>query len=124
MAKSTVETLAADVAAIFNEYEEDVQNMTKDAVKQIGLRGKQALKSASGVFNGTKYAGGWSLKVEMLSRAFPVATLYNGKLPGLPHLLEKGHAQRGGGRVSGTVHIQPVEDELNKAFEQELRNKL
>ena len=52
------------------------------------------------------------------------ATLYNAKVPGLPHLLEHGHAKRGGGRVSGRVHIAPVEEELEKAFTQELERAL
>ena len=122
--KSTVDTLAADIQKILDEYEEDVQNLSKEAVKKIGQKGVEALKSSSGVFGGTgKYASGWSSKVEE-TRMGARATLYNSKVPGLPHLLEYGHAMRGGGRVSGKVHIKPVEDELINAFEQELEREL
>ena len=122
--KSTVDTLAADIQKILDEYDEDVQNLSKEAVKKIGQKGVQALKSSSGVFGGTgKYASGWSSRVEE-TRMGARATLYNAKVPGLPHLLEYGHAMRGGGRVSGKVHIKPVEDELINAFEQELEREL
>ena len=120
--KSTVDTLAADIQQILDEYEGDISNLTKETVKKIGDKGKQALQSNSNVFGGTgKYAKGWSSKVED-TRMGARAVLYNAKLPGLPHLLEFGHAKRGGGRVAGRVHIKPVEDELERAFEQELEN--
>ena len=123
-AKSTVDTLADDIQKILDEYEGDVRNLSKEAVRKIGQKGVQALQSSSGVFGGTgKYASGWASKVEE-TRMGAKATLYNGKVPGLPHLLEFGHAMRGGGRVSGKVHIKPVEDELINAFEQELEREL
>lgn len=121
--KSTVDTLAADIEQILEDYEGDVENLTKEAVKEIGQKGVQSLKSSSEVFKGTKYKSGWSSKVEE-SRMGAKAILYNSKVPGLPHLLEYGHALRGGGRVNGRVHIKPVEDELEKAFTQELERKL
>lgn len=121
--KSTVDTLAADIEQILEDYEGDVENLTKEAVKEIGQKGVQSLKSSSGVFKGTKYKSGWTSKIEE-SRMGAKAILYNSKVPGLPHLLEYGHALRGGGRVNGKVHIKPVEDELEKAFTQELERKL
>lgn len=122
--RSTVDTLAADIQKILDDYNEDVQNLSKEAVRKIGQKGAQALQSASGIFKGTgKYASGWSSKVEE-TRMGAKATLYNAKVPGLPHLLEFGHAMRGGGRVSGKVHIKPVEDELISAFEQDLEQNL
>ena len=125
MAKgSTVDTLAADIEQILEDYVGDVENLTVEAVREIGKKGVQALRSNSSVFKGTgKYKSGWSSKVED-TRMGAKATLYNSKVPGLPHLLEHGHAKRGGGRVSGTVHIKPVEDELEKAFTQELEKKI
>lgn len=124
MAKSTVDTLAADIQKILEDYDGDVTRLTKETVRKIGTKGVQALKSSSSVFGGSgKYASGWSSKVEE-SRLGAKATLYNSKVPGLPHLLENGHAKRGGGRVPGKVHIKPVEDELDKAFTQDLERKL
>ena len=94
--------------------------MTKETVKKVGQKGVQALRSNSSIFGGSgKYASGWASKVED-SRLGAKAILYNAKVPGLPHLLEHGHAKRGGGRVAGRIHIAPVEEELDRMFTSEL----
>lgn len=119
MAKTTIDTLAADIQKILEEYETDVTEMTQEVVRKVGQKGVQALRSNSSIFNGNRYASGWSSKVET-NRLGSKATLYNAKVPGLPHLLEHGHALRNGGRYAGRVHIAPVEAELEKVFTQDL----
>lgn len=124
MAKTTVDTLAADVMKILDDYEADVTKLTKEEAKKVGQKGVQSLRSSSGVFGGTgKYASGWRSTVEE-NRFGAKSTLHNARLPGLPHLLENGHAKRGGGRVHGTVHIEPVERELDRVFTQDLEAAL
>lgn len=124
MAKTTVNTLAIDIQKILDEYEGDARNLAKETVKKVAKKGVEALKSASGVFGGTgKYKSGWTSKIEE-TRLSVKATLYNAKEPGLVHLLEYGHAKRGGGRVAGRPHVKPVEEELAKVFEEELENAL
>lgn len=124
MARSTVDTLAADIQDILREYGEDVDTLTRETVQKIGKKGVEALRSSSSVFGGEGiYKGGWQSKVET-TRFKTKATLYNARVPGLPHLLENGHAKRSGGRVPGRVHIKPVEDELIKAFESDLKEAI
>lgn len=124
MAKTTVDTLAADVMKILDDYEADVTKLTKEEAKKVGQKGVQSLRSSSGVFGGTgKYASGWRSTVEE-NRFSAKSTLHNARLPGLPHLLENGHAKRSGGRVHGTVHIEPVERELDRVFTQDLEAAL
>ena len=120
MAKTTVETLAADIRQILDDYGEDVTKMTKETVRKTGQKSLQALKSNSSIFGGSgKYASGWTQKVEE-TRLGATSTLHNAKVPGLPHLLEKPHAKRGGGRTDGIEHIAPVERELDRTFTQEM----
>ena len=43
-------------------------------------------------------------------------TIYNRKKPHLTHLLEYGHLKKGGTRVNGIPHIEPVQEKLNRDF--------
>lgn len=122
--KSPIERLQADVSAILEEYGEEVAEHLDEVTKDIGKKGAKALRSSSsGSFGGSgKYARGWTYEVEE-SRLGTTVTLYN-RTPGLPHLLENGHAKRGGGRVPGRSHIAPVEAELIDAYEKEVASRL
>ena len=117
--------LAEAVDKILEKYGDDVRENMNDIVKDITKKGVQTLKSQSrSAVGGTgKYASGWTSKFES-GRVSAQGTLYNGRLPGLPHLLEHGHANRNGGRTPGRVHIAPVEDALIKEFETKVKSKL
>lgn len=116
MAKVTIDNLADTVQEILDEYEGEIEEKMDEIVKRVGKAGVSALKSSSrSTFGGTgKYASGWTSQVET-NRYGTVVTIYN-KYPGLPHLLENGHAKRGGGRVQGRTHIAPVEEKMVNEF--------
>lgn len=117
--KITADNLGEAIAEILEEYGDEVQKDMDDVVKDVGKAGVKAIKSASGVFGGTgKYRKGWTSQIDS-ERYGSTATIYN-RTPGLPHLLENGHAKRGGGRVPGKTHIAPVEQELIKQFEEQI----
>ena len=111
MPKVTIDNLAKVVDDILDEYAGEVQKNMDEITARVGKAGVQALRSESKAkFGGTgKYARGWTSETEH-TRFGAIVTIYN-KTPGLPHLLEHGHAKRNGGRVSGRVHISPVEQE-------------
>lgn len=116
MAKTTTDKFAAGIAKVLEQYQDDIVKDTDALVKKLGQQGAKELKNASRIFGGTgEYANGWKSKTQK-SRLGATATIYNEKA-GLPHLLENGHAKRGGGRVAGRTHIAPVEEKLVKEFE-------
>lgn len=120
-----IDRLADEVEKILTEYGDNVQENLGDIVKQMSKKGAQTLRSQSrGAFGGTgKYAKGWTSTAQT-GRLSAQGTIYNQALPGLPHLLEHGHANRGGGRTAGRAHIAPVEEALIREFEQKVKSKL
>lgn len=117
MAKAVpIEQMHSAIQKILEEYGEEASNGTREAVRAVAQKGATAVRAnARASFGGSgKYASGWTYQTEY-ARMKSTATIYN-KKPGLPHLLENGHAKRGGGRVMGRVHIAPVEAEIETAL--------
>lgn len=122
--KITIDNLDSTVKKILEEYEGEVDSNMAQITKRVGDAGVKALKNESkSTFDGNKYWKGWKATTEQ-NRLYTKVIIHNAKLPGLPHLLEFGHAKVGGGRVKGRVHISKVESELIRAYESEVLRKL
>ena len=114
---------AETLQKLLTEYQEDVTKDINLLAKKFAQKGAKEVKSASGIFGGSgKYANGWTSKYEE-GRLSAQGTIYN-KTAGLPHLLENGHAKRGGGRVGGRTHIAPVEQKLVEEFEKAVKDAI
>ena len=122
--KITIDNLDSTVKKILEEYEGEVDSNMAQITKRVGDAGVKALKNESkSTFDGNKYWKGWKATTEQ-KRLYTKVIIHNAKLPGLPHLLEFGHAKVGGGRVKGRVHISKVESELIRDYESEVLRKL
>lgn len=123
MAKAV--NLEAEISKILEEYGENLSDHVKEAAKEVAKKGAKAVKAnAKTTFNGTgKYASGWTSKAET-NQYSAQGIIYNRTTPGLPHLLEHGHAKRGGGRTDGREHIRPVEEEVIRLFEEAIKNAI
>lgn len=123
--KVSADRFAEEVAKICRQYSENVKESVGDITKALAKKGAKEVKSRSkSMFGGSgKYADGWTSRFET-GRFSAQGTIYNAKVPGLPHLLENGHANRGGGRTPGRAHIAPVEEEIVKQFKNEVKSKL
>lgn len=92
---------------ILDGIEKEVKTKSNNIFKVGAAEAAQLLRAKSPRrFGG--YAKGWAFKPY---NAGPVKgfVVYNRDHYQLTHLLEKGHAKRGGGRVRAIKHIQPVE---------------
>ena len=117
--------LAVEIEKILNDYGNDVTQHVRQVTREIAKKGAAKVRSnARGKLNQHtgKYARGWTYKVED-RRYAPTATIYD-KVYQLPHLLEHGHAKRGGGRVDGREHIKPVEEEVIRLFEEAIKKEI
>lgn len=112
LAREVRKAIEDDFNRIGKEMEDVVPKVAKDAAKK--------LKSSSPKRTG-KYAKGWTTKVE--KSHMNISATIHGKSGTyqLAHLLEHGHANRGGGRTSGEVHIAPVEEWAVKEIETKIR---
>jgi hypothetical protein len=119
--KCTLSTLGDAIADILKEYEGEVVDKTQEITAAVTKKGANALRNESlSMFNNVdlprgRYGTGWTSQVET-GRFSAQGTIYNAKYPGLPHLLENGHANRNGGRTPGRVHIKPVEDMVTQEY--------
>ena len=117
-----IDRLSAEINKILTEYGEQVQQDVDEATQRVTKAGVKAVKGNSkSSFGGTgKYAAGWTSKFEK-GRLSSQGIIYNGTVPGLPHLLEHGHANRNGGRTAGRPHIGPVEQKIIEDFEKAVK---
>ena len=109
---------------ILQDYSVEVAKAAEEAVTEVSKEATKKLRQTSPKRKG-RYAKGWTGKVEKTATTVD-ATVY-GKTGTyqIAHLLEHGHARRGGGRnVGGIEHIKPVEDWAVKEVEKRIREKV
>lgn len=123
--KITVDQLTATVNRALKQYGDECRDIVDETAKKAADNAKKRLRNTSPkrARGGGKYAKSWNVQ-EDRSRLGSTYTVYS-KQPGLPHLLENGHAKRNGtGWVNGRPHIAPAESAAVEAFETELTIKL
>ena len=102
--------LTIEIEKALKEYTEEVEEAVAQIIEEDVKEAVKELKDVSPKKTG-EYAKGWTSKKEMTDGGIKM-TIYNKTKPQLTHLLEFGHAKRGGGRVSARPHIAPVEEKL------------
>ena len=123
MPRVTLNNLDTAISGILEKYAQDTTAGLQQAVKETAQVGAKAINSEAGAkFKGKKYRSSWTSEVRN-TRLGATGTIYS-KMPGLPHLLEYGHASRNGGRVGGRPHIEPVNDKIERDFERQVKARI
>ena len=118
----SVDGLADAVMQGLEEYAKLSTDEMKTAVKKAGKDCKNEI-SANAPKRTGRYAGSWATKVTGEAANMLEVTVYS-KQAWQPHLLENGHAKRGGGRVAAQVHIAPAEEKTAEELEKAITKAL
>jgi hypothetical protein len=115
MANVKIGRLADEITSQLRKYSQivtdDVEQIMDDVSKEAVSQLKAKIRDVGLVQTGD-YMRGWARKRLPNGWVIHNKTDYQ-----LAHLLEYGHAMVNGGRVPGTPHIRPVEEWLEKEFE-------
>ena len=113
--KVSVGQLSDAIMEGLEEYAGLAAEGVKTAVQRAGKTVKDQISQTAPERTGA-YAKSWSVKKTRESSQSLEVTVHSRNRYQLAHLLEHGHAKRGGGRVSAIPHIAPAE----KAGEEQL----
>lgn len=127
MAKTvSVDEMASEIMNILQEYKAGVDVITEDSVRDATNAARACVRELSPSQNGKKtYKRNWRTKFINDGQTH-IGIVYQGKWPGLTHLLEYGHAKVGdkGGRTEAQAHIAPAQEEAGDELMRKLKEGL
>lgn len=104
-------------------YAELATDVMKDCVKKAGNTVKKETQGNVPV-KSKRYQKSWAVKKQKESSNALEVVVHSRNRYQLTHLLEKGHAKRGGGRVRAIPHIAPAEEKGIRELEEGIRRGL
>ncbi len=118
-----IDQLASEVMAGLTEYADLATEDMKKAVKKAGATVRKEIQANAPKDTGD-YAKSWAVKKTHETANSLELVVHSRNRYQLAHLLEFGHAKRGGGRVPGRAHIAPAEEKGIRELEQEIQKAL
>ena len=115
--------LADAVMRELTEYKDLVETDMKAAVKKAGNTVKAEIKATAPKRTGA-YGKSWTAKTTRETANTLEITVHSRNRYQIAHLLEHGHAKRGGGRVAARPHIAAAEEKGVRELEQEIQKAL
>ena len=120
---TSVDAMADEIMKGLTEYADLAEEGMKKAVKKTAKSVKDEISANAPKKTGA-YAKSWTAKKTKENSHSLKMTVHSKNRYQLAHLLEKGHAKRGGGRVSGKPHIAPAEEKGVQLFEKLIEGAL
>ena len=117
--KVSVDGLADAVMEELEEYNRLTAETMKKAVDKAGKTVRDEIRGTAPVKTG-RYAKSWTARKTKESATALQVTVYSPSRYMLAHLLEHGHAKRGGGRVRAIPHIAPAESKGEEQLAQDI----
>ena len=121
--KCTIDNLAKTIMEGLQEYADVASTDVKTAVRKAGKNVKAEISANAPKRTGA-YAKSWAVKTEKETAHSLEVVVHSKNRYQIAHLLEHGHAKRGGGRVAGIPHIAPAEEKAVKQLEEDIVKKL
>ena len=117
--------LSKAIADELTLLQETSTQAVKQAAKETAADIRDDIKSNAPKGSSGKYAKSWRCRLEEESLTSVTYVVHAGPSGyRLAHLLEFGHAKRGGGRTRAISHIKPAEERGIQEFENKIRSKL
>ena len=118
-----IDNMAAEIMKGLDEYARLTTSDLKSSVRKAGTNVKKDIQSHAPKKTGA-YSKSWSVKTTKETSNSLELTVYSPKKYQLAHLLEFGHAKRGGGRTKAQPHIAPAEEAAIKQLESDIERAL
>ena len=118
-----IDNMAAEIMKGLDEYARLTTSDLKSSVRKAGTNVKKDIQANAPKKTGA-YSKSWSVKATKETSNSLELTVYSPKKYQLAHLLEFGHAKRGGGRTKAQPHIAPAEEAAVKQLESDIERAL
>ena len=117
------EQLAQEVMSGLEEYKDLAVDVLKKEIQEAGKTAKKQIEQTAPRKTG-RYAKSWAVKKVSETSSSLEVTVHSRNRYMLTHLLENGHAKRGGGRVAAIPHIAPAEEAAAESLERNIETAL
>lgn len=118
-----IDSLSAEVMKELRKYADVTTEKVKDATEKAAKTVKDEIKE-NAPSNTGKYSKSWTIKKAKETSTSLELVVHSKNKYQLTHLLEFGHAKRGGGRVAARPHIASAEEKAIKVFEDEIKEAI
>ncbi|MBR4394220.1 MAG: HK97 gp10 family phage protein [Oscillospiraceae bacterium] len=113
---TSIDDMASEIMRGLTEYADLADTEMKKAVKKTATAVKNEI-SANAPKKSGRYKKSWAAKKVKENSHTLEMTVHSKNRYQIAHLLEHGHAKRGGGRVAAIPHIAPAEQHGEEMLE-------